>query len=117
MVMLACRAASARAREGAMSQDRDDESTARRDAWRVFIIANVTIFLACLVMVWATGMLGGDIEWQGWIFIAAALVAVSVLGSGLMTLLFYSSRRQDAPPVYEVAEDSEPTTTARPERR
>jgi hypothetical protein len=101
------------AAEGAMAQQHQDEGTARRDAWRVFIIANVTIFLACLVMIWATGMLDGVIEWQGWVLIALALVAVSALGSGLMTLLFYSNTMRDEQPVYELADDDEPTTSRR----
>jgi hypothetical protein len=99
-----------------MSRQQEDDRAARRDAWRVFIIANVTIFLACLMMIWATGMLGGDIEPQGWIFIGLALVTVSALGSGLMTLLFYSSRMKDEQPVYELADESEPTAP-RPRRR
>ena len=85
------------------------EDKARREAWRLFIVANIGILVSCVVMVWATGMLGGDVPVGDFIVIALGLVVVSVVGSGLMTLVFYSSRTTDeAPPIYELAEDRKP---------
>jgi fatty acid desaturase len=70
----------------------EEESSAKRDSLRLFAIANAVILPAGLVIVWATGMVGSDIDWQGWIAVALALLVTSLLGSGLMTLAFYSSR-------------------------
>ena len=76
----------------AMLMPPDREINARRGLVRLLAIANIMILGAGLVLIWATGMLGSDIDWQGWIAIALALLVTSGLGTGLMALAFYSDR-------------------------
>ena len=91
-----------------MTVPRQSEGSARRGSFRLFAIANALIVAAGLVIIWATGMLGGDIDWQGWIAIALALLVTSALGSGLMTLAFYSSRTERDEAVHLVSNEPPP---------
>jgi membrane-bound ClpP family serine protease len=86
----------------------DGETKTKLGALRLFAIANIVILIAGLIIVWATGMIGSDIDWQGWTAIILALLATSLLGSGLMTLAFYSSRSERDETVYHVADEDEP---------
>jgi len=80
----------------------EDNASARRVSVRLLVIANAAILLAGVCVIWATGMFGSDIDWQGWIAIFLALLLTSGLGSGLMALAFFSSRTQHDEAIYDV---------------
>ena len=85
----------------------EQDVSARRLSIRLFVIANGAILVAGLLLVWATGMIGSDIDWQGWIAVTLALLLTSLLGSGLMALAFYSSRSERDEAVYGVEQEKE----------
>jgi Na+/melibiose symporter-like transporter len=80
--------------EAAMLLPPEEDKRTRRGSWRLIAIANIVILLSGLLVIWATGMIGSEIDIQGWIAIGIALVATSALGSVLMALSFYSSRSE-----------------------